>query len=62
MSKRVFPPALAIARHSARLRARILAMLKNGQSQHKIARKLKVSLGTVGYHVARLRGDGIYKG
>lgn len=51
-----------LTRHSAKLRAQILAMLKSGKSQNQIARELDKSLGTVGYHVGRLRKAGIYKG
>jgi DNA-binding CsgD family transcriptional regulator len=47
MSERVFPPALSIARHSAKQRARILFLLLKGKSQREIARRLKISVGTV---------------
>ena len=50
-----------LTRHSAELRAQILAMLKKGKSQNQIARELNKSLGTVGYHVGRLRLAGLYK-
>jgi DNA-binding NarL/FixJ family response regulator len=50
-----------LTRHSAELRAQILAMLKRGMSQNKISRELDKSLGTVGYHVLRLRQAGLYK-
>jgi DNA-binding NarL/FixJ family response regulator len=54
-----FPLSLRpLTRHSAELRGQILSMLKKGQSQHAIARDLKISLGTVGYHVKRLRAAG----
>jgi DNA-binding NarL/FixJ family response regulator len=56
-----FPLSLKpLTRHSAELRKQILSMLKKGTSQHEIARKLKISVGTVGYHVARLRIAGDY--
>jgi DNA-binding CsgD family transcriptional regulator len=61
MSERVFPPDLSIASHSAKLRTRILFLLLKGKSQREIARRLKISVGTVGYHVARLRIGGEYK-
>jgi len=50
-----------LTRHSAELRAQILKMLKRGKSQNQIARNLKKSLGTIGYHVSRLRLAGLYK-
>ena len=54
-----FPLSLKpLTRHSAELRSKILSMLKKGKSQHAIARDLKISLGTVGYHVKRLRASG----
>lgn len=54
-----FPLSLKpLTRHSAELRLKILSMLKKGESQHAIARDLKISLGTVGYHVKRLRASG----
>ena len=54
-----FPLSLKpLTRHSAELRAKILPMLKKDKSQHAIARELKISLGTVGYHVKRLRAAG----
>ncbi len=62
MKKLKFPKTLnPLTRHSAELRAQILAMLKKGLSQNEIARQLDISLGTVGYHVARLRRAGMYK-
>ena len=48
--------------HSAELRTQILALLKKGKSQNQIARDLEISLGTVGYHVGRLRLLHLYKG
>jgi len=54
-----FPISLKpLTRHSAQLRSQILSMLKKRKSQHHIARTLKISLGTVGYHVKRLRMAG----
>jgi DNA-binding CsgD family transcriptional regulator len=47
MSERVFPPAPSIARHSAKLRARILFLLLEGKSQRELARRLMISVGTV---------------
>jgi DNA-binding NarL/FixJ family response regulator len=44
-----------LTRQSAELREQILALLKKGKSQNQIARDLQISLGTVGYHVGRLR-------
>jgi DNA-binding NarL/FixJ family response regulator len=62
MPKIKFPRKLKpLTRHSAELRAQILAMLKKGLSQNQIARELDKSLGTVGYHVSRLRLAGLYK-
>lgn len=62
MSKPEFPRSLKpLTRHSAELRAEILAMLKSGKSQNQIARDLDISVGTVGYHVSRLRLIGSYK-
>jgi DNA-binding Lrp family transcriptional regulator len=62
MKKPEFPKRFKpLTRHSAELRAQILAMLKKRMSQNEIARQLDISLGTVGYHVARLRQAGIYK-
>jgi DNA-binding NarL/FixJ family response regulator len=51
-----------IMKRSAELQAQILKMLKRGKSQNAIARELGKSLGTVGYHVSRLRLQGKYKG
>lgn len=51
-----------LTRHSAELRTQILALLKRGMSQNQIARELDISLGTVGYHVGRMRLAKIYKG
>ena len=51
-----------LTRHSAELREQILALLKKGKSQNQIARDLQISLGTVGYHVGRLRLRKQYKG
>ena len=63
MAKHNFPKTLKpLTRHSAELRAEILAMLKKGKSQNQIARDLNKSLGTVGYHVSRLRLAGKIKG
>lgn len=63
MKKIEFPRSLEpLTRHSRELRAQILAMLKKGKSQNEIARELNKSLGTVGYHVSRLRMAGKYKG
>ena len=63
MAKIAFPRTLKpLTRHSAELRAQILAMLKKGMSQNEISRELDKSLGTVGYHVSRLRLAGLYKG
>jgi DNA-binding NarL/FixJ family response regulator len=63
MGKQNFPRSLKpLTRHSAELRAQILAMLKRGMSQNKISRELDKSLGTVGYHVSRLRMAKLYKG
>jgi predicted transcriptional regulator len=42
-------------------RARILAVPDKGTRQPEIARNLNISVGTAGYHVARLRMDGRYK-
>lgn len=54
-----FPLSLKpLTRHSAELRAKILSMLRKGQSPHAIARERKIRLGTVGYHVNRLRAAG----
>lgn len=62
MKKPEFPRSLKpLTRQSAELRTQILAMLKKGVSQNEIARQLDKSLGTVGYHVARLRLAGLYK-
>jgi DNA-binding NarL/FixJ family response regulator len=62
MKKPIFLKTLKpLTRHSAELRAQILAMLKKGMSQNEISRQLDISLGTVGYHVARLRRGGYYK-
>ncbi len=62
MKKPEFPKTLnPLTRHSAELRAQILAMLKKGLSQNEIARQLDISLGTVGYPVARLRRAGMYR-
>ena len=62
MKKPLFPKSLKpLTRHSAELRAQILAMLKKRVSQNEIARQLDISLGTGGYHVARLRRAGDYK-
>lgn len=62
MKKPVFPRSLKpLTRHSARLRARILSMLKGGKSQNKISRELDRSLGTIGDHVSRLRLAGHLK-
>ena len=62
MNKTSFPRTLKpLTRHSAELRAQILAMLKKGKSQNEIARELDKSLGTVGYHVKRLRMAGKLK-
>jgi predicted transcriptional regulator len=62
MKKPEFPKTFKpLTRHSAELRAQILAMLKKRVSQNEIARQLDISLGTVGYHVARLRLAGTYK-
>jgi len=62
MKKPEFPKTFKpLTRHSRELRAQILAMLKKGMSQNKIARQLDISLGTVGYHVGRLRQAGMYK-
>lgn len=63
MSKRSQPPEFPLSlkpliRHSADLRAKILSLLKKHKSEHEIARSLKISLGTVGYHVKRLRMAG----
>ena len=63
MPKRAAPPEFPLSlkpltRHSADLRAKILSLLKKRKSQHEIARSLKISLGTVGYHVKRLRMAG----
>jgi len=56
-----FPLSLKpLTRHSTELRAKILSLLKKDTSQREISRKLKISLGTVGYHVARLRMAGLY--
>lgn len=63
MTKREFRKTpKPLARHTAKLRARILAMLKRGKSQNQISRDLDMSLGTIGYHVLRLRQAGLYKG
>ena len=43
------------------LRAQILAMLREGMTQHSIARKLRKSVGTIGHHVKVLRKSGAYK-
>lgn len=51
-----------LTRHSLQLRAKILEMLKRGISQNQIARDLDKSLGTIGYHVSRLRATKQYKG
>jgi len=51
-----------IMKRSAELQAQIHTMLKKGLSQNEIARQLDKSLGTVGYHVKRLRLQGKYKG
>ena len=62
MAKEQFPRSLKpLTRHSAELRAAILALLKRGLSQNQIARELDKSLGTVGYHVSRLRLAGKVK-
>jgi DNA-binding NarL/FixJ family response regulator len=62
MKKPEFPKTFKpLTRHSGELRAQILAMLKKGMSQNEIARQLDISLGTVGYHVGRLRQAGAYK-
>jgi|GEM_PF-5043195 DNA-binding NarL/FixJ family response regulator len=54
-----FPLSLKpLTRHSAELRGKILSLVKKGKSQRAIARVLKISLGTVGYHVKRLRAAG----
>ncbi|MFI5057432.1 MAG: helix-turn-helix domain-containing protein [Candidatus Acidiferrales bacterium] len=50
-----------LTRHSAKLRAQILSMLKRGKSQNQISRELDRSLGTIGYHVSRLRLAGFLK-
>jgi DNA-binding NarL/FixJ family response regulator len=58
-----FPLSLKpLTRQSAELRAKILSLLKNGASEHQVARQLKISLGTVGYHVPRLRMAGDFEG
>ena len=63
MAKHNFQKTLKpLTRHSGELRAEILAMLKKGKSQNQIARELNKSLGTVGYHVSRLRLAGKLKG
>ncbi len=63
MAKPIFPITYKpLTRHSAELRAQILALLKKRKSQNQIARELGISLGTVGYHVRRVREAGIYKG
>jgi DNA-binding NarL/FixJ family response regulator len=63
MSESKFPKTIKpLTRHSAELRAKILAMLKRGMSQNQISRKLDKSLGTIAYHVSRLRMAGLYKG
>jgi DNA-binding NarL/FixJ family response regulator len=63
MPKITFPRTMKpLTRHSAELRAQILAMLKKGMSQNQISRELDKSLGTVGYHVSRLRLAKQYKG
>jgi DNA-binding NarL/FixJ family response regulator len=63
MAKATFPKSMKpLTRHSAELRAQILAMLKKGKSQNQIARELDKSLGTIGYHVSRLRQARLYKG
>ena len=62
MKKPEFPKTFKpLTRHSAELRAQILAMLKKRMSQNEIARQLDISLGTVGYHVTRLRLAGMFK-
>jgi DNA-binding NarL/FixJ family response regulator len=62
MGKIAFPRKLEpLTRHSRELRAQILAMLKKGKSQNAIARELDKSLGTIGYHVSRLRMAGKLK-
>lgn len=58
-----FPLSLKpLTRHSAELRAKILSLLKNGASQHEVGRKLKISLGPVGYHASRLQMAGDFEG
>ncbi|HEY6128799.1 MAG TPA: winged helix-turn-helix domain-containing protein [Candidatus Acidoferrum sp.] len=44
------------------LQAQILGMLNQGITQHAIARKLRKSVGTIGYHVRVLRESGAYTG
>lgn len=62
MTKPKLPKSLQPrTRHSAELRAQILAMLKRGVSQNKISRELDKSLG-IGYHVSRLCRADLYKG
>jgi DNA-binding transcriptional ArsR family regulator len=63
-SERVqFAVAMLAPHHLAKpeLQAKILEMLKRGISQNEIAAKLNKSLGTVSYHVARLREAGQWK-
>ena len=63
MTERIFRKTpKPLSRHSAKLRTKILAMLKRGKSQNQISRDLGMSLGTIGYHVGRLRQAGLYKG
>jgi DNA-binding NarL/FixJ family response regulator len=63
MTERIFRKTpKPLTRHSAKLRAEILAMLKRGKSQNQISRDLDMSLGTIGYHVGRLRQARLYKG
>jgi len=47
-----------LTRHSAQLRSQILSKLKMRKSQLQIARTLKISFGSVGCHVKRLRMAG----
>jgi hypothetical protein len=62
MKERIFRKTpMARTRHSAKLRAKILAMLKRGKNQNQISRDPGMSLGTIGYHVGRLRQTGLYK-
>jgi hypothetical protein len=63
MTERIFQKTpKPLSRQAAKLRARILAMLERDKSPNQISRDLGMSLGTIGYHVGRLRQAGLYKG